>query len=111
MESTYISVKKFIEGARVVRGDDWVYGDQDGYGMGSIISKDPKEDWVRVKWDKGAYTNVYRIGPDSFDLYFVDPIDVILQECMEKYPPGTYVGSKGNFYPHSVISEDRGLQN
>lgn len=53
---------KFADtGARVRRGPDWKWGDQDEYGAGTIVGKY----WVRVEWDHGR-SNAYRVGRDRF---------------------------------------------
>lgn len=57
----------------VVRGLDWEWGDQDGDGIGYIEGKPNLEDgdyWVEVVWENGYGSNVYRIGPVHYDLYF-----------------------------------------
>jgi hypothetical protein len=60
-----------ITGARVVRGPDWRWADQDGNGQGVIIRAD-SEGWVSVKWDHNGMTNTYRVGGQSkFDLMYV----------------------------------------
>lgn len=62
MENVYI-------GARVVRGDDWDWWDQDGGGEGQIVFYD--SGWATVEWDNGN-ENGYRIGCDNaHDLKFI----------------------------------------
>jgi hypothetical protein len=61
-------------GARVVRGPDWQWQDQDAGGMGTIIGTrhDGRmgEVWeAKVKWDR-AGVNVYRTGRGNFDLQY-----------------------------------------
>jgi hypothetical protein len=65
-------------GAKVVRGRDWDWGDQDGNGVGTILSKS-SEGWVIVKWNNGLQ-NSYRIGGDAckYDLYYyTEPITML----------------------------------
>ena len=58
-------------GTRVVRGKDWVWGNVDGGGKGTIIDLKPsglRPGCFRVKWDAGHKGN-YRMGFDnSYDL-------------------------------------------
>lgn len=57
----------------VVRGLDWEWEDQDGDGIGYIEGKPYLEDnayWVEVVWENGYGSNVYRLGPVHYDLYF-----------------------------------------
>ena len=48
-------------GAKVMRGVDWKWGDQDGgaLGVGRVIGELGEDGWVRVQWDLGS-TNSYR---------------------------------------------------
>jgi hypothetical protein len=63
-------------GAKVVRGRDWEWGNQDDNNIGTIIDKS-SEGWVKVKWDNKDYRNSYRIGATyrigangKYDLYY-----------------------------------------
>ncbi|XP_047508837.1 E3 ubiquitin-protein ligase HECTD1 isoform X4 [Pieris napi] len=59
-------------GARVARGPDWKWRDQDGAqpAMGTVTS-DLHNGWVDVRWDHGG-RNSYRMGADGkFDLKLV----------------------------------------
>ena len=49
------------QGARVVRGPDWKWGDQDGHpsAVGTVISELGDDGWIRVQWSSGE-TNSYR---------------------------------------------------
>ncbi|XP_033763353.1 uncharacterized protein LOC117344636 [Pecten maximus] len=67
--SRKVTAKGVFEGARVCRGPDWMWEDQDGNGMGKVISivnfsLDTDRDAVEVTWDIGQ-TNVYRHGYDG----------------------------------------------
>lgn len=67
-----VSDANHSEGARVLRGKDWKWGDQDG-GTGSmgILGKKRAEGWTVVTWEKSRSEREYRIGgEDSFDLQF-----------------------------------------
>ncbi|XP_034233940.1 uncharacterized protein LOC117640978 [Thrips palmi] len=62
-------------GARVMRGRDWDWGNQDGSGLGRVTSKGllmRLAGVVGVRWDNG-HENVYRMdaGDDKFDLAVV----------------------------------------
>ena len=56
-------------GAKVVRGKDWQWGDQDGgqgsegevKGYGNVISRDSARNRVQVEWPSGV-THGYRLG-------------------------------------------------
>lgn len=65
-------LKQMIIGARVTRGPDWKWRDQDGTpGSGSsegTISSDLHNGWIDVTWDHGG-SNSYRMGAEGkFDL-------------------------------------------
>ena len=58
-------------GVRVVRGRDWIYGNQDAGGIGTVtqvtLGPYPSTLWVSVQWDHGFDWN-YRMGGGFFDL-------------------------------------------
>lgn len=66
-------------GAKVIRGPDWEYEDQDKGSVYGIIKSDSKNGWVTVEWiskdGKVVNSNVYRIGnDDKYDLcYYEEP--------------------------------------
>lgn len=67
--SKKVTAKGVFEGARVSRGPDWMWDEQDGDGIGKVISVvnfslDTDRDAMEVTWDTGA-TNVYRHGYDG----------------------------------------------
>eukprot|EP01065_Artemidia_motanka_P051385 TRINITY_DN905_c0_g1_i5.p1 TRINITY_DN905_c0_g1~~TRINITY_DN905_c0_g1_i5.p1 ORF type:complete len:5212 (+),score=1616.60 TRINITY_DN905_c0_g1_i5:204-15638(+) len=52
-------------GARVVRGADWRWGQQDGGGEGTVVRRGDSCDggsWVTVAWDASRVENDYRVG-------------------------------------------------
>ncbi|XP_071117081.1 uncharacterized protein [Haliotis cracherodii] len=51
-------------GTRVVRGPDWVWGNQDTEGAGTIINHGLDAQYVWVFWDNG-HLNVYRFGQNE----------------------------------------------
>jgi hypothetical protein len=60
---------------KVIRGKDWMWGNQDNNGFGKIVDKPYKDGtniWIPVKWDN-EHRNSYRIGYNDFDLYFYTP--------------------------------------
>ncbi|XP_037077215.1 E3 ubiquitin-protein ligase HERC2-like [Pollicipes pollicipes] len=61
-------------GTRVVRGEDWKWGDQDGppSGEGVVIGELGEDGWIRVQWDNGS-ANSYRMGKEGrYDLKLAD---------------------------------------
>ena len=63
-------------GAKVVRGRDWSWRDQDGNGVGTILGLS-SQGWVTVKWNNGDQ-NSYRIGAeDKYDLYYLNSTSTI----------------------------------
>ena len=71
-DETVKVVDKMRVGARVRRGPDWKWGDQDGHQTGTVVPKNnPKNGWIRVKWDNGNI-NIYRwTAENSFDVVLV----------------------------------------
>jgi hypothetical protein len=64
-------------GAKVVKGRDWEWGNQDGInGIGTILGLS-SQGWVTVKWNNGDQ-NSYRIGAgNKYDLYYLDSTSTI----------------------------------
>jgi hypothetical protein len=69
------SMHKMVVGARVVRGLDWKWENQDGENGGQgTIEGDMVEGWVDVRWDHGE-SNRYRMGAqDSYDLKLAEEV-------------------------------------
>ncbi len=62
-----------LVGAKVKRGPNWRWGDQDGGQgrTGTVVALAETPAWARVKWDVGGISNTYRIGADNeFDLSY-----------------------------------------
>ncbi|EDW86666.2 uncharacterized protein Dwil_GK23521 [Drosophila willistoni] len=60
-------LKHLTAGARVVRGVDWRWEDQDGFSEGTITGE-IHNGWIDVKWDHGV-RNSYRMGAEGkYDL-------------------------------------------
>lgn len=62
-------LKYITTGARVVRGVDWRWDDQDGTPAGEgVVTGEIHNGWIDVKWDHGV-RNSYRMGAEGkFDL-------------------------------------------
>ena len=61
-----------FSGAKVVRGEDWDWKDQDGgANMEGVVidvtswTDESARDAVRVKWKEGQRANIYRLGKDG----------------------------------------------
>lgn len=74
-----VPVKHHDVDAKVVRGEDWCYENQDTRAIyGFILEQEPGElGWVSVDWvnEEGKYlgNNHYRIGAaDCYDLYYYE---------------------------------------
>ena len=76
--------KHVKEGMMVRRGPDWEWGFQDKKGIGHVCSiKDRDRNtidsdgnvWIYVEW-KGGSANMYRVGPDKFDLEVASKTDI-----------------------------------
>lgn len=66
-------------GMEVVRGKNWDHGNQDGGSgnIGNIIGSpylSNHDYWVKVRWQQNKATNVYRVGPVTFDLKMTNSI-------------------------------------
>ena len=63
---------EMVVGAKVVRGPDWKWGEQDGgSGKHGVVTKVQSDGWVGVQWENGRNNN-YRWGAgSSYDLKFV----------------------------------------
>ncbi|KAG9480959.1 hypothetical protein GDO78_010299 [Eleutherodactylus coqui] len=62
-------LKYMVPGARVIRGIDWKWRDQDGNAQGEgTVTGDLHNGWIDVIWDAGG-SNSYRMGAEGkFDL-------------------------------------------
>eukprot|EP00428_Durinskia_dybowskii_P026623 CAMPEP_0170237916 /NCGR_PEP_ID=MMETSP0116_2-20130129/18712_1 /TAXON_ID=400756 /ORGANISM="Durinskia baltica, Strain CSIRO CS-38" /LENGTH=801 /DNA_ID=CAMNT_0010488727 /DNA_START=26 /DNA_END=2431 /DNA_ORIENTATION=- len=98
----------FIEkkiGARVRRGPDWVWENQDGHeGNIGTTENHSQDNWVQVRWDGTGDCGVYRVGLDgAFDLYEVpeaeDPrihIGVMRSNPVPSFTPGAPMQDVGS---------------
>ena len=65
-------VDKMCVGARVHRGPDWKWKDQDGHGTGTVVPRNISDkNWIRVKWDNGNDYNYRWTAENSFDVVLV----------------------------------------
>ena len=62
-----------MAGLRVVPGNDWKWGDQDGGEghLGTATGNDTRDGWVHILWDSGRKNN-YRMEQDLTDLAVLD---------------------------------------
>ncbi|WAR01845.1 CILP1-like protein [Mya arenaria] len=63
-------------GSRVVRGENWIWNDQDLNGRGTVDAvgfwdEEYMFPWVEVTWDLDNHTNYYRNGNGKYDLYII----------------------------------------
>ena len=66
-------MKRLVVGARVLRGVDWKWRDQDGTppGVGTVTGE-LRNGWIEVNWDHGG-ANSYRMGAEGkYDLQLAD---------------------------------------
>ena len=66
-------VDKMCVGARVRRGPDWIWKDQDGHGTGTVVPvpQYTSKGWIAVKWDNGQQKNYRWTAENSFDVAIV----------------------------------------
>ena len=76
-------------GVKVVRGDDFNYGDEDGKGSGTVIEKDSLlPGWCTVRWDNNGNTFSYRMGfQNKFELKILNDEEPKIEK------PGKTLGS------------------
>ena len=76
-------MKELAIGARVVRGVDWKWRDQDGNPPGyGTVTGELRNGWIEVQWDHGG-ANSYRMGAEGkYDLQ-------LSEEPMPTPPPNT----------------------
>lgn len=69
-------MKYIVPGARVVRGIDWKWRDQDGNPPGEgTVTGEAHNGWIDVTWDSGG-SNSYRMGAEGkFDLKLAPSFD------------------------------------
>jgi hypothetical protein len=88
-----IITDKYPVNTRVSRGPNWIWGDQDSNGFGTIIEPE-KDGWVTVRWDSG-YSGKYRMVEKCYDLivyyynYYIGTTAIPVD--LSKYEIGTYV--------------------
>ena len=65
--------KPIVMHAKVIRGPNWQWGNQDFSGIGEIVGPGygDLEDWCQVEWPNGT-RYFYRVGAENaFDLYYL----------------------------------------
>ncbi|XP_076103028.1 uncharacterized protein LOC143072110 [Mytilus galloprovincialis] len=75
-------------GLRVRRGPDWMWGDQDGFGTGTVIGHKSRG-YVRVKWDCGNVGRYRHGAQNAHDLIVVDEPRILPDEVL--IAEGVYV--------------------
>ncbi|XP_052100801.1 uncharacterized protein LOC127734816 [Mytilus californianus] len=75
-------------GLRVRRGPDWMWGDQDGFGTGTVIGHKSRG-YVRVKWDCGNVGRYRHGAQNAHDLVVVDEPRILPDEVL--IAEGVYV--------------------
>ncbi|KAL1139402.1 hypothetical protein AAG570_006386 [Ranatra chinensis] len=95
-------VKQMVVGARVVRGIDWKWRDQDGTPPGEgTVTGELHNGWIDVTWDHGG-SNSYRMGAEGkYDLKLSSDIEV---SSNKPSSPGFYLG-KSRTAEGSVLSK------
>lgn len=109
--SVKVEARGMFSGAKVVRGEDWDWKDQDGgANMEGVVidvtswTDESARDAVRVKWKEGQRANIYRLGKDGkVDLkctmavtggsYYRDHLPLLTME-LKKSQSGFTVGDK-----------------
>ena len=95
-------MKELAIGARVVRGVDWKWRDQDGNPPGyGTVTGELRNGWIEVQWDHGG-ANSYRMGAEGkYDLQLAD-------EPLPTPPPNTSgEGSDVDMPPSSSATTSR----
>ncbi|OWF37152.1 E3 ubiquitin-protein ligase MIB2-like [Mizuhopecten yessoensis] len=69
-----MSIIRPYKGSRVIRGQDWAYGNQDGGigHIGTVVETDPESQVCSVLWDYGILMENCRAGDEGIDLRVVD---------------------------------------
>lgn len=81
-------LKHITTGARVVRGVDWRWDDQDGCCEGTVTGE-IHNGWIDVKWDHGV-RNSYRMGAEGkYDLKLANSENVSMFEGGANVAPNT----------------------
>lgn len=99
-------LKHLLVGARVVRGLDWKWRDQDGNPPGEgTVTGELHNGWIDVTWDHGG-SNSYRMGAEGkYDLKLAAGYDT--SSSSEAVTPGTSVGTGKS----SAASAGKGSKN
>lgn len=88
-------LRQMVPGARVVRGMDWKWRDQDGNPPGEgTVSGELHNGWIDVTWDSGG-SNSYRMGAEGkYDLQLAASHDAERLRPLPKVEQGAVGGVK-----------------
>ncbi|XP_036321102.1 E3 ubiquitin-protein ligase Ufd4 isoform X1 [Rhagoletis pomonella] len=87
-------LKHITTGARVVRGVDWRWDDQDGCCEGTVTGE-IHNGWIDVKWDHGG-RNAYRMGAEGkYDLKLANCDNLSMFEGGTSITPATATATGG----------------
>jgi len=91
--------------ARVVRGPDWKWRDQDGTHMGEgTITGELHNGWIDVTWDHGG-SNSYRMGAEGkFDLKLAPAFNVLEQSTNDSPSKSSVASPQGPSRPQTNSS-------
>lgn len=86
-------IKSMTLGARVARGPDWKWRDQDGVTSEGTVTGELHNGWIDVTWDHGA-SNSYRMGAEGkFDLKLISPPEGASLDAKSESKPETKSGA------------------
>lgn len=90
-------LKMIAQGARVIRGPDWRWDDQDGNPpCEGVVTGEIHNGWIDVKWDHGL-RNSYRMGAEGkYDLKLANSDNLPNFDLTSATSSAKKVGEKGN---------------
>lgn len=90
-------LKMIAQGARVVRGPDWRWDDQDGTpSQEGVVTGEIHNGWIDVKWDHGL-RNSYRMGAEGkYDLKLANSDNLPSFDMSSATSSAKKVGEKGS---------------
>ena len=90
-------LKMITQGARVIRGPDWRWDDQDGNPpCEGVVTGDIHNGWIDVKWDHGL-RNSYRMGAEGkYDLKLAHGDNLTNFDNLSNASSSKKVGEKSN---------------
>ena len=98
-----VTAENVFVGARVQRGPDWTYDDQDSFGLGTITSLPSSSGSVFVLWDGDRFQSQYRVASTDgkHDLRFIAGLGCLAE--IRNAPSGT--GTAGSCEAAPVASD------